>query len=511
MKHGCLFICLSTLLLIAPIEAMATDYNVGPGRPISTLAGVPWSSLAAGDTVYIHYATYHEKFNLSTRGTAAKPIRVIGVPDSAGNRPVIDGDNATTPASSDFKWQDPALIQENGVVFVTPNENNTLPAYIEIKNLEIKNAYVTSSFTAENGTKRSYIGFSAGIYIKSAQNVLIENCVIHDNGQAIFNWSGSGNSWHDGLTRNLTIRGNHFYNNGHTRSWTEHQTYTEGENVTIEYNYYGAQRPKAKGSHLKDRSAGTVIRYNYFDSAPNGWIIDLVEPENSWCATGYGHSLWNHCATDPTNPKYLQAFVYGNVFVNRENVNYFHWNEDHQGGSGRAVPGAGRLFFYNNTVLTVANKSDVAELYLFNTTEGGYECAPGNLPGIIDIRNNIFAMLPRTSGSATPVQNIAYCKNTNLNFGANWISPGWKTNSTATVTGLNEVITGSSNDPGFKDPANNNLRLTATSEGLDKGGPSAAEMTNNVLTMDLTPVAQYVVHQLTEVRAGLTDLGAYED
>jgi hypothetical protein len=55
---------------------------------------------------------------------------------------------------------------------------------------------------------------------------------------------------------------------------------SDSDRVIIEYNRYGPQGVGAIGSQLKDRSAGTVIRYNDFEQAAQGWDIDLVEPQD---------------------------------------------------------------------------------------------------------------------------------------------------------------------------------------------------------------------------------------
>ena len=519
-------ICFTGLILASPVAVFANDYHVGSGKAYTTIGAVPLFALAAGDTVYIYPGIYHEKFLISTRGTARNPIRVVGVLDGNGNRPVIDGQNAVTSSNNHHHWQDPKLVQWDGVVFISKNaEASLVPAYIEINNLEIKNGNISNSFTAENGTVLAYDGFAAGIYIRSAEHVLIENCVIHDNGQGIYNWTGSGSKWWEGLAKDITIRGNYFYNNGRSGSYAEHQTYTEADGVIIENNHYGPQRPGAWGSHLKDRSAGTVIRYNYFDSAPSGWVIDLVEPQESWRALG-------------SSMKYRQTFVYGNVVINNGNYspNYFHWNEDHQMGQGRATFSDGKLFFYNNTVLTIANQSEMAYLRYFNTTWGGYECPPDSLPGIIDIRNNIFVVLPRTAGKSVPIQQFAYCNNQNMNFGVNWVSPGWIVSHTSkagtrnlvkslfkgmalqrtlptngTATGTSNIFSPAANNPGFVSfNSPYDLHLVSSSDARNKGGILATEITKNYLGLNLTPKAQYVPRPSIEVRSGITSLGAFE-
>jgi len=513
------YIVLGTLLgLLTGINgAYAADYHVGPEQNLKSLEEVNWSSLSSGDTVYIHYGTYREKFNLSTRGTEANPIRIIGVPDSNGNRPIIDAQNAVTASSSDFRWQDVGVIQWLGVVSITPGQGESppLPGHIEIKNLEIRNGYVDSTFTGEDGSTSSYNGFAAGIYMRSAQDVLIENCVIHGNGQGVYAWTGAGDNWWDGLAKNITIRGNHFYNNGHVDSWTEHQVYIEALNTVYEYNYFGAQRSGAWGSTIKDRGAGTVVRYNYFDAAPNGWWIDLPEPENGWMALGF------------SNEAYSQAFIYGNVFVNNGNysANYFHWNEDHQaqgnngtpGPNGRATIDNGRLYFYHNTVVTVGNRSDYgywASFHLFNTTWGGYDCATeGTRPGVVDVRNNIFAVIPRTTGSELPTQQFAYCDDQNFNFGKNLVSAGWDTNTSGTVTGADNLVTlPAGGDFGFSNLTNRDFRLLEGSPAVGSASALAQAVTSNFVGADLTPILQYEKHQEAADRATSgagADMGAY--
>ncbi len=63
---------------------------------------MPWESLTAGDTVLIYYRAtpYKEKCVICRVGTPAAPITVRGVLGPNGERPVIDGNGATTRARS---------------------------------------------------------------------------------------------------------------------------------------------------------------------------------------------------------------------------------------------------------------------------------------------------------------------------------------------------------------------------------------------------------------------------
>jgi len=487
-----------------------TEYHVGPSQTYANVGDVPWFSLKGGDTVYIHYrnAPYREKVLISTLGNASQWLRVLGVPGPNGELPILSGDNATTSRNMHYRWQEPtggSAIQWDGVIQIAPraddSANAPVPGYIEIANLQVQDAYPTYQFTAENGATANYEGFASCIYARSSQHIVIRNNVMTNCGQGFYNWTGSGSHVWDGLEAETVLQGNYFYNNGFTNSYTEHQTYTEGNGVIIEFNRFGPQRSGALGSQLKDRSAGTVIRYNFIEQSPAGWNMDLVEPQEAFDAVG-------------GSPAYKQAFVYGNIIVNKTTYDpdYIHWNEDHQVGNGRATLQGGKLFFYNNTVVTVANQSDMPSFNnLFNVTFGGFDCPSGSLPGIIDVRNNIFAVLPRTGGSAIPAQIFGHCGLENFDFGNNWVSPGFGFRG-AQISGQANFSSPAANNPGFVDIANDDFHLVLGSSAIGIGGPLAPEVTSNSLGLDLTPNAQYVYHQGAESRASSgsgSDVGAF--
>ncbi len=482
--------------------AEATTYNVGPGQPYATIGAVPWYTLKAGDTVFIHWkpTPYFEKILISGQGTAAQWIRVLGVPDPAtGALPIISGNGATTSTNMHYRW--PAVgaggIQNLGLIQVAARADADIggavvPKYIEIANLQVQDAYPTYNFTGENGQQGTYNGFASCVYARSAQNFILRDSILTNCGQGFYNWtadgSGNNNLWWNGLAENITLRGNYFHNNGFANSDTEHQTYTEAKGVVIEFNRFGPQRTGSLGSQIKDRSAGTVIRYNYVEQSKSGYIVDLVEPQAS------APSLI-------ALPQYKQAFVYGNTFVNKGvyNANYFHWNGDQYGGNGRAAQPGGKLFLYNNTFVTVANRSDVgfdvasSKFRLLNEHHGGFDCPPGSLPGAVDVRNNVFAILPRTAGSPIPRYEFGYCGKLNYTFVNNWISPGYTVNGVGS-TGGNTNVSPANNGIGFVSEANNDYHLAPGSSAIGIGGLLAPEVTNNSLGQDLTPSSQYIYH-----------------
>jgi hypothetical protein len=510
--------------LATSLKATAADYHVGPGQALARIGDVPWYALQAGDTVFIHYqaSPYHEKFLISGRGTSSQWIRVLGVPGPNGELPIISGNGATTSSNMHYHWQDAtgdSAIQWDGVIQIAVHADDSsgsapLPGYIEIANLQVQDGFSTYSFTAENGQTAQYDGFAACIYARSAQHILIRNNILTNCGQGFYNWTGDGSAevWWSGLERDTVLRGNYFYNNGNPDSYTEHQTYTESDGVIIEYNRYGPQRTGALGSQLKDRSAGTVVRYNYIEQSLAGWDVDLVEPQEGCPSLCYSSG-----ATVAPNPKYLQTFVHGNVIVNRTNSepDFVHWNEDHYMGQGRATEPNGRLYFYNNTIISTTD-ADLSSL--FNETYGGFDCPTTALSGRIVMTNNILY------STATSFKLGEYCNHSNsgigyIDFGANWVSPGYALQVAAGSTGSSNLFSPANNIPGFINLSTNDYHLAATSSAIGKGSALPAALTTNYLGLDLTPTYQYVYPTASATLPSLetrpqfgvgSDLGAFE-
>lgn len=396
-------------------------FDVGPQRPYETIGAVPWSTLMPGDTVNIHYRTtpYREKILISGRGTPEQWIRILGVPGPNGELPVISGADATTSTTMRWRWTDPKVLQWLGVIQVTVSSAGghtsvgLPPGYIEIANLQVQDGFRANTFKAENGETLSYNGFAACIYVRSVQNIVIRNNVLTNCGQGIFTWTGDGTGpeWWRALQTNTVVSANYFYDNGNPGSYAEHQIYSESDGLIIEYNRFGPQKAGSQGSQIKDRSAGTVIRYNTIVQALSGWDIDLVEPEESWPSLS-------------KRPSFNHTFVYGNVITSKGSAsrNFIHWNEDHQKARGRAIDAASKLLVYHNTIVVGASISDRKPVTIFNGTWGRYECPPNDLLGTIDLRNNVIAVLPAASMLRAPPIRLAYCGKERIEFGVNWMS-----------------------------------------------------------------------------------------
>lgn len=151
---------IATCVLAGVTLAEAATHDVGPGQPLAAIADVPWESLQPGDVVRIHWRPepYREKWVIGRSGAPGDPIVVQGVRGPGGERPVISGENATTPAPLDF-WNDQRGLIKIGGSSVPPN---TTPEWIVIEGLELRSAHADYSFTDDRGNAATYADNAAG-------------------------------------------------------------------------------------------------------------------------------------------------------------------------------------------------------------------------------------------------------------------------------------------------------------------------------------------------------------
>ena len=283
MRRFSLFALIIALGCMPP--AWAAEFHVGPGQTYSNIGDVAWESLVAGDTVLIHARAtpYTEKWVLNRVGTAGAPITVRGVPDANGVLPVIRGTGATTRALLNY-WN-----EERGILKIGGSNSpaDGTPEHIVVENLHFQRA--RGAFTGRNGAS-NYATNAAGIYVEKGNHITVRNCVLEDNGNGLFVASA---------TSNVVIEGNYIWGNGNSGSIYEHNTYTEARNILYQFNRFGPLCDGCLGNNLKDRSSGTVIRYNWIESGNRQ--MDLVDAEGSMDIVN--------------DPAYLQTFVYGNVLI----------------------------------------------------------------------------------------------------------------------------------------------------------------------------------------------------
>jgi hypothetical protein len=322
-----------------PLKGAHATYNVGPGQTTAELTDVPWLSLQAGDVVNIFYRTnpYRTKIGLRAQGAAQAPVIINGVTDASCNRPIISGEQAVTAADS-RKAGFGKDIQGTGLIQIyrspTDPYDTFTPQYITIQNLKLTGAQAGKNYQNLTGATASYDYFSAAIYAVRVHNLTVENCEITGNGLGVF--TNTKGDTADGYSANVIIRRNRIYDNGNVGRQTEHNLYIQARHALYEGNYIGQA---IGGSSIKDRSSGTVIRYNKILASARA--LDLVETEEE------------NFSNVEADPLYPYAWVYGNIIINDSQlpngfaVNLTHWGFDNNLAKSRA----GTLFFYQNTVI----------------------------------------------------------------------------------------------------------------------------------------------------------------
>jgi len=468
-------------------------YNVGPGQTYTELTNVPWLSLQAGDVVNIFYrpTPYRTKFGLRAQGTAEAPVYVNGVTDASCNRPVISGDGAVT-ATDSARGHFGDDIQANGLIQIyrlpEDDRDTFTPQYITIQNLKVTYAQAGKTFKGNAGNVLPYDPAASGIYAIRVAHLTVENCEVTENGNGIF--TNTRGLSPDDFSSYVIIRRNRIYLNGNANRSTEHGLYLQAYRTLVEGNFIGQDRG---GSSYKDRSSGTVVRYNKILASARA--LDLVETEEE-----YNQIL-------QLDPIYHHAWVYGNVIINDYNAPLgnsarpIHWGHDNNGSRART----GTLFFYGNTYI---NKSRYSQYNYVNVFQIG-----ANDDGVVsaDTRVEASGNIFWNDDGSTDWYFLANRTNGKIDFrGVNYVPAGWNTAERASV----RVNVAGSNIGG----GNPGL---ATADHVPNAG--SAVLNKGILGASFTPLGATAANLLVEgiftepmgitarpVVGGALDLGALE-
>ncbi len=473
--------------------ATGADYMVGPGQDYPRLGDVPWEALDPGATIRIFWreAPYNEKFLINRSGTEQKPIRIVGMPGPAGQRPIIDGKNATTRANQKFRstGQGPKSDMQNLALIVLDGTdyNSPPPEHIVIEGLTLRGASSGIGFTGTAGDARTYDEGAACVRVQKGAHITFRHNEISDCDNGLFSqsqedWNVAKNTANKvNLTADILIDGNYLHDCGAATGRStdrHHNSYIQSVGVVYQYNHYGRQRPGARGSALKDRSIGTVVRFNRFEGCARS--LDLVEAENT-------------PLTALREPAYRETFVYGNIIQHDSNAGVaIHYGGDHYGGdapiAGASPPWTsanapwppsaygesffrqGTLYFYSNTVIINAAGEYGSAIFQISTTQEHAQ-----------IFNNVLWISggPRYIGLLGPTHDLGrlWTDGGTVNLGVNLFNDGWIVNpdrganhaSHAVVSGKEKMLTTSA------DPIDaTSFRLVKGSAGVDAAQSAAA-------------------------------------
>jgi hypothetical protein len=423
-------------------------FDVGPDYAYREIAEVPWLALKSGDLVRIHYRQepYRGIVGIRAIGTAGAPIRIYGVPSPAGELPTITGSGAVAGANlSGFfdQWT-------SGLgVFVITGSWNSKPAFIEIVNLKITGAVEGSSYTDETGS-HPWADGSCGIWLK-AGNVSVKGCEIYGNNEGILTQANYESI--DNISSDFLLEGCRIYGNGMVGSDRFHNLYIQSAGMTVQFCYIGTLRPGAGGSSLKDRSSGTVIRYNMIEAGAR--LLDLVEPEDTYDVLS-------------ARDDFRATYVYGNLLINESSAvnggcgSLVHYGADNDETKARD----GTLYFYGNTVYSNVDQSVNWSCNLFEceSERARIVCCDD----VFGLSGNAEYYLLRERGELHAA-------------GGNWISAGWEVHGSGvgpfgSLAEDSPLIQGAA--PGFANPAKRDFRLNAASQARSLAVGLPTELAN---------------------------------
>ncbi len=501
-----------------------TDYPVGVGQTYATLGEVPWDDLGAGDTVRIFYrdTPYTEKIVIRSGGTPNNPLRICGVPNAQGERPVIDGEGARNIPADASAYTTYTPMEGLAVVMIYNHDYTTKDSNIIIEGLHIKNAKNTFTYRRIDGSIHPYEEGAACIRVQAGDNIIIRNNELENCANGIFTMSQGYNEAH--LTRNIVIEGNYLHGHGQANSSRQHALYIQAIGATYQYNRFGPNDPTSQGTTLKDRVAGSVIRYNWFESGSSR-ALDLVEVEDA--APWYIEAQYREWAANASEPidaarlaavkeaeaAYRKTYVYGNFFQHRGSATvagslvHYGWDNDPE------LARKGHLYFYNNTVSILQDRSDSWRFRLFDMRLYRESTPIVASEERIEAFNNIIYFNSETEGA-----DKAYlCMSNNsgtVNFGVNWISQGWQSTEALSEcypyadVGESPIINGIAN---LIDTADAPLPIDVTTLNSspiptirNRSQPLLAAAQNYPVTM------QYIRHQQVQPRTHARDLGAMQ-
>jgi hypothetical protein len=407
---------------------------------VQSLGAVPWHRLMPGATVRIHWfdGAYREHQLLSTRGTAEHPITICGVLGPNGEFPVVSGQEAVTSANS--HWGSYLPLQQAG--FVVARDRDSVygyrPGYLVFKGFEIRDWYETSTHILTDGQRATGSG-KAAVSLIGTDHVTFERMRFRDSNRGIFTLSKA--EVEGTLVRETLITGNEFFNCGSATTDRDHAVYAQGAGTVYQYNHFYAMRPPAgatissRGAHLKDRSSGTIVRYNWFSKGSVRYL-DLVEPQD-WQAVALVDARFKH------------AYVYGNVFeIGPGDAS----TPIHYGGDSGLYQNYRRnttLHLYHNTFVITAPRTGTGKIT--GVVLAGVDTDPTTpADTFVDFRNNVVWQPALPGGVLGSTVGLMGRLGT-ITYGRNAMPAGWVNGST-TATYVGDPATMTTTAPGL-DPA----------------------------------------------------------
>ena len=344
--------------------------EVGPTQEYKDLEAIAPAQLVPGVTIRLHNedatgsnpTEYHEWVQINGAGTHDNPIRLCGVPDSAGHLPVMDGTNAT--ARGDVL--SPTYVGGLAGILVfgknyDPYPAYTGPQYVVVEGLSMRNYSPTTTYYPAGTTTgaATYDVGSSGFRFQNCRDCEFNGSEVAHSGNGVFAESNDSRAW-GGVSERLLFEGNNVHDNGVMNDTHEHNWYLQAWFQVVQFNQMPTYNTAALGSQYKDRGI-SWFRYNLVGTGAQR-MMDLVEDQDAANYLNPNLYLTSMRVAEPRDAYtgdqlaaaqeawHNSAEVYGNIFE-QANSGSIHFSADNLGGY---VMRSGVLDFYNNTVNAVA-------------------------------------------------------------------------------------------------------------------------------------------------------------
>ena len=270
-----------------------------------------------------------------------------------------------------------------------------------IQGLHIRNAFYENSFTASNGKTVKYTENAAGIFIERGEHIIVRGVEIEGNGNGFFVASGDSE---EVLSRDILLERSRIYGNGTVKVAADrhHNIYTEAAGMVFQFNDIGPLREGSGGAALKDRSAGTVVRYNRIEGGSR--TLDLVDAQESSALHKRSARVPHHARVRQPPDQRPGRRVQHDPLRRRQRRPEIYRK--------------GTLYFYNNTVVVRADQDGPNARYrtsLFDADTVRRDDRRAE-------QRHRRAARPRR---AAPPTELTWMRDEgNLKLGVNWASPG---------------------------------------------------------------------------------------
>lgn len=306
---------------------------------------------------------------------------------------------------------------------------------------------------------------------------------LHRNGLGAFVNSVGANL---AQSRDFYVTDNTILDNGNGNAGL-HNFYFEVIGERVIHNYFGPPIVNTQGENVKDRSVCLEWSDNYIDSGNH--LLTFRDPQSN------GPYEWKQVDAFGA-PCAGEIYVHGNTLVSRGPTVYQAMSEIVGFGDGN-LDGSennnryGSVYFYNNSVIAVANKNnyDMKAAIVFDNVN---TLKPTIFYGI----DNLFYSMPQTAGMLPPVFAACFYQQS-VNFVQDWdndpmlvkfssVGGGYSgpNPKPCNGSGMSGISVAKGGDPGFTDAAKGDFHLTPSSPFYKLNAPLPSAVTQRHLQPD---------------------------